>query len=308
MTGSEDERTHAILEAWKERHISSTLAVMELLLTTGDAGAATQWIEERARAEPAGCYEELRHLLISHRQGCDRAVAIARRFDEANDAVDMTERVASTKNRFDESVAECEEASVALYSLGDADLLGAATDEVVRTMRGWGLLGETKDILQIGCGIGRFEIALSPHVRSAVGIDISPNMIDAARRRSIGLSNVHFDVGSGFDLAGFEDRTFDVVYAVDSMPYIVAAGAPLVETHFREAARVLKPKGEFTVFGFSYRGDFEQDRADVRRLSAQHGFDVLGDAASPFELWNGRVFRMRLGRGRRVARDEDTEV
>ncbi|HMI85500.1 MAG TPA: class I SAM-dependent methyltransferase [Polyangiaceae bacterium] len=276
--------------------MSSSIAVMELLLATGDSKAAARCIEERAVSERTNRYDELLQLLGDHRQGCDRAISIARRFDQAPAPVGTVERVAFTKNRFDEAVGECEEASVALYSLGDANMLRAATDEVVRAMIGWEMLGRDKDVLQIGCGIGRFEAALSPHVRSAVGIDVSPKMIDAARRRTAKLANVRCEVCSGLDLAGFEEDAFDLVYAVDSMPYIVEAGLELVATHFREAARVLRRDGEFVICGFSYRGDLQRDRAEVGRLSSEYGFAVLFDGISPYELWNGHVFRLRRQR------------
>jgi ubiquinone/menaquinone biosynthesis C-methylase UbiE len=266
---------------------------MELLLATGDAARAAGIIEQQAKREGTARYDDLITLLRDHREGCDRAVAIALRFDGALAPNGVAERVAWTKERFDEAVETCEEASVALYSLGDADMLRAATDEVVRAMFDWELLGPGKDVLQIGCGIGRFEIALSPHVRTAVGIDVSSKMIGAARRRGAELANVRFEVCSGLDLSGFEDAAFDLVYAIDSMPYLVEAGLELVATHFREVARVLRREGEFVMCGFSYRGDLSQDRADVRRLSGDYGFDVVFDGISPYELWNGHVFRLR---------------
>ncbi len=289
-------RALAILDAWAAQRMSSAIAVMELLLTFGDARAATQSLEERAKAERTAHYDELLQLLLAHREGCERAVAIARRFDDAPGRGGVAARVAWTKERFDEAVEQSEEASVALYSLGDADLLRAATDEVLQAMFQWKLLEPGKDVLQIGCGIGRFEAALSPHVRSAVGIDVSAKMIDAARRRTAELANVRFEVCTGFDLAMFEASSFDLVYAIDSMPYIVEAGIELVEAHFREAARVLRRGGEFVICGFSYRGDVERDRADVRRLSLLSGFDIVFDGISPYELWNGLVFRLRRKR------------
>jgi ubiquinone/menaquinone biosynthesis C-methylase UbiE len=295
-------RHRAILDAWIDERLSSSIAVMELLLATGDAARAARIIEQRAKSEGTARYDALLQLLRDHREGCDRAVAIALCFDDALAPSGAAERVAWTRERFDEAVSTCEEASVALYSLGDADMLRAATDEVVRAMLGWGLLGRGKDVLEIGCGIGRFVIALSPHVRTAVGIDVSSKMIDVARRRAGDLANVCFAVCSGLDLAGLEDEAFDLVYAVDSMPYLVEAGLELVATHFREIARVLRPRGELVMCGFSYRGDLSQDRADVRRLSRDHGFDVVFDGISPYELWNGHVFRLRLRTPRVPAR------
>jgi ubiquinone/menaquinone biosynthesis C-methylase UbiE len=289
-------RSDAILDAWAARRMSSAITVMELLLTYGDATAAAQSIDARAKGEGTQRYDELQKLLLQHREGCDRAIAIARRFDDALGPGDAAARVAWTQKRFDEAVEQSEEASVALYSLGDAELLRAATDEVLTALFRWELLAPGKDVLQIGCGIGRFEVALSPHVRSAVGIDVSPKMIDAARRRAANLANVRFEVCSGFDLAMFEEGSFDLVYAVDSMPYIVEAGMELVDAHFREAARVLRREGEFVICGFSYRGDLDRDRTDVRRLALPSGFDVVFDGIAPYELWNGYVFRLRKRR------------
>jgi SAM-dependent methyltransferase len=297
VDSAERTRHRAILDAWADKRLSSPIAVMELLIATGNVGQAAQIIEDRAMSEGAPRYDELLKLLSDHREGCDRAVAIARRFDGALAPAGVAERVACTKRRFDAAVEECEEASVALYSLGDAGMLRAATDEIVRAMLGWELLGPGKDVLQIGCGIGRFEIAVSPHVRTAVGIDVSSKMIEAARRRAAGIANVRFEVCNGIDLAGFDAGAFELVYVVDSMPYIVEAGLELVDAYFGEVARVLRPAGDFVMCGFSYRGDLDRDRADVRRLAFEHGFDVVFDGISPYELWNGHVFRLRARSG-----------
>jgi ubiquinone/menaquinone biosynthesis C-methylase UbiE len=282
-----------LLDAWQERRISSAIAVMELLLNIGDVDRLTRWLRAFADSSGQNRYEELLRVVEGNRDGCARALRIARRFEAHADRGGTPEaRVATTRVLFDQSVADSEEASVALYSFGNAEVLDAATGEVVRTMRGWGLLDKSKRILQIGCGVGRFEVALAPHVALAVGVDIAPKMIEAAQRRAAGLTNVRFEVSNGLDLRLFEDDVFDVVYAVDSMPYIVDAGSDLVEAHFREAARVLARKGEFVIFAFSYRADTHADRADVERLARAHGFRVLLDGTSPFDLWNGRVFRM----------------
>jgi len=282
-----------LLDAWEERRISSAVAVMELLLTIGDADRVTHWLGAFADASGQNRYEELLRIVERNRDGCARAIRIAQRFDgHAGRGGTPEARVAATRQLFDLAVGDSEEASVALYSLGNAEVLHAATGDVVRIMQEWGVLDKTKRILQIGCGIGRFEVALAPRVALAVGIDIAPKMIEAAQRRAAGLTNVRFALSSGFDLRPFEDGAFDLVYAVDSMPYIVDAGSELVETHFREAARVLGRKGELVIFAFSYRSDTDADCADVARLARAHGFRVLLDGTSPFDLWNGRVFRM----------------
>ena len=88
----------------------------------------------------------------------------------------------------------------------------------------WGLLGPDRDVLDLGCGIGRVAAALSPRVRSVAGLDIAPAMIAAARARCAGIGNLRFLLGSGLDLAPFADRSLDLVLAVDSFPYLVQSG------------------------------------------------------------------------------------
>ena len=116
-------------------------------------------------------------------------------------------------------------------------------------------------------------------------------MIEAARRRCAGLENVHLAVSSGRDLAGFADGAFDLVFAVDSFPYIHYAGPALVETHFREAARVLRPGGELAIFNFSYRDDVPTDRREVARLCPACGLTLLANGEQPFRRWDGIAFR-----------------
>jgi SAM-dependent methyltransferase len=194
---------------------------------------------------------------------------------------------------FDAWVKTSEEASVALYSLGDAALLETVTAEVVQLLESWELLGCDRVILQIGCGIGRFEAALSGRVQAAYGIDISAGMIAAAQRRCAVLPNVRLTTCSGRDLALFESRMFDLVYAVDTFPYLHSSGFELVAGHFQETARVLRPHGHFVVLNFSYRNSLEKDRVEIAQLAQRYGFEVLVNGAQPFQLWDGTAWRLR---------------
>lgn len=90
-----------------------------------------------------------------------------------------------------------------------------------------------------------------------------------------------------------ESRDDVLVFAVDTFPYLVQSGMPVVERHFAEARRVLRAGGDFLILNFSYRGDIAADRADVARLAAAHGFHLLVDGTSPLALWNGVAWRLR---------------
>jgi ubiquinone/menaquinone biosynthesis C-methylase UbiE len=204
------------------------------------------------------------------------------------------EQIRRLAGAFDRAAQVSPEGSVALYALGNPDLLKAATTEVVEQMRAWGLLGRSQSVLDLGCGIGRFEEAMAGEVSSIVGIDISGEMIETARRRCAALGNVAFLQSSGRDLSAFAADSFDLVLAVDSFPYLVQSGMSLVQTHVAETARVLKPSGDLLILNFSYRRNPGQDRADIRRLAEGHGFKVLRDGISAFTLWDGLVFHLRV--------------
>ncbi len=114
---------------------------------------------------------------------------IRQRLDSPELAANAEEGIERSRKLFDASVAQSEESSVALYSLGSPELLAAATDEVIGVLAGWGVLGLHRDALEIGCGIGRLMVPLCSRLRSVVGTDVSPGMIAAARRRLEGCSN-----------------------------------------------------------------------------------------------------------------------
>jgi SAM-dependent methyltransferase len=263
--------------------LSAPVALMQMLLAAAD-------LEIVRAAAP----EALRRLLDANRAGCARICAMLRSGVDAPDADETVEgTLAFARKLFDWSVVQSEEASVALYSLGDAGLLNDATAEVVALLERWDLLAPQVRCLQIGCGIGRFEEALAPRVAEARGVDISPNMIAAARRRCAALPNAVFDVTEGRDLSAYAAARFELIYAVDSFPYLVQPGLALVDRHFAEAARVLAPGGHFVLLNFSYRDDLEKDRRDIRALAARHGFTVEIDGEPLLTLWDAPAWKLR---------------
>lgn len=277
--------------------VSPLIALSRLLLALGGVGETEELLASVAQRWGRPIDPRLREtarLLHDHREGCERVSLMLREHpDPARVSGPPEEVVATFRRFFDRSVERNEEASVAAYSLGTPEILQRVTAEIVGLFDGWGLLSLHQRILEIGCGIGRMQTALASRVTEVHGVDISPKMIEAARRRCVGLPNVHFSVSSGRDLAGFSAESFDLVLAVDSFPYIHQAGPQMVETHFHEAARVLVPGGEFLILHFSYRDDTDADRLEVRKLCRAAGFAVVMNGAQPFKLWDGVVFRMR---------------
>ena len=284
--------------------VSPQVALMQMICESESAAAVRAAVDEvtaRTDADSRATdsivrdrVDDLTRILVDHEDGVDRIVDMLRsNVDSSAPAATVEEGIAYCEQLFDWSVQQSEEASVAMYSLGSPELLARATGEVVEQLARWGTLGADRTVLQIGCGIGRIERAIAGRVRAAYGIDVSVEMVRAARRRCAGLANVHLEKSSGHDLALFEAEQFDLVYAVDTFPYLLQSGPELVERHFAEAHRVLKPAGDFVIFNYSYRGDLDADRADVRRLARASGFVVLDDGVRPFALWDGTGWRMR---------------
>lgn len=216
-----------------------------------------------------------------------RATGGAVRHERAKDETDaaVVTRLASS---FDAAAAISGAASVQLASLGDEERLSATTDEIVAWLEALEFTGSDRNILDIGCGIGRFERALSKSFGRMVGIDISSRMISIASQQCAELSNVELRQTSGLDLTEFGDASFDCVLAVDSFPYLVLAG--MAERHFEEIARVLKRPGWLALLNYSYRGSLFLDRADIGRLAQAHRLRVLIDGEKPFRLWDGDAF------------------
>jgi SAM-dependent methyltransferase len=275
--------------------LSPEVALVRLLIAYGDVDALRSALAVAARADReagmAGAIERLRNLLASNPEGSALVLAmLARERAVSEEAEDEVERC---RDLFDRLVGESAEASVALYSLGDSGRLDAATREVVELLDHLAVLGPARHVLEIGCGIGRFEQALARRVATITGIDIAPQMIEAARARCAGLPNVMLRVTAGRDLSAFAPGSFDTVLAIDAMPYVWRAGTALVASHFEEVARVLRAGGDFVILNLSYRGDLELDRQDARRLAEAAGLRVLRNGTSDLRLWDGTTFHLR---------------
>ena len=94
--------------------------------------------------------------------------------------------------------------------------------------------------LDFGCGVGRLTQALAREFRECYGIDISSEMIAAARRMANGNANCHFLVNTAPDLAGFEDNAFAFIYCSIVLQHIEPQR---IGCYIREFIRLLKPEG-----------------------------------------------------------------
>jgi len=99
-----------------------------------------------------------------------------------------------------------------------------------------------EQVLDLGTGTGAVALAASPVVDpggAVIGVDISSEMLDLARQRSleVGATNVVFREGRAEELPA-SDGAFDAVLASLSIMYVIDRAAAA-----RECARVLRPGG-----------------------------------------------------------------
>jgi ubiquinone/menaquinone biosynthesis C-methylase UbiE len=285
--------------------IPPTITAMRLLREATCEGEAERALEHAIRELGHEASRPLRKtlaLLTEHPAAWSVVRAVSEGLRHDCFPVSTEEKLMCWQEVFDSVAKISPEASVALYSLGSPDLLRVATAEIATWLRGHGLTGRDRTVLDIGCGIGRIEEALAPEIGHVTGIDVSGEMISAARERCLAYRNVSFVQGSGTDVSFIPGSTIDLVVSIDAFPYLVQAGSALAGAHIAESARVLRPGGSLAVLNYSYRDDIELDRAEIAGFAATAGLEVIVNGVAPFEMWDARAFLLAKPGARRLHR------
>lgn len=189
---------------------------------------------------------------------------------------------------FDRAAAHSPDAACALYALGDVSLLEDATAEVVGEIEAF--LSRRTRVLDIGCGAGRFEVALASRVQSILGLEASSVMAETARRRCAGLANVEIALCESGAPPALAPASFEFVLAIDSFPYILQCGGALATGWFEAAACALTSGGRFVILNFSYRKDPLGNQKEAARLGRAVGLRPVALGATPFRQWDGALF------------------
>ena len=131
----------------------------------------------------------------------------------------------------------------AAYAPWRASRLGQVTDALEQDLI-LKLIGPPAGlgILDVGCGNGVLAVELAGPAAHVTGVDPSPEMIAAARRRAERQRReVSFEIGKAAT-SPFEADTFDAVLAVTVLCFVEDTSGAL-----REMVRVLKPGGRLIV-------------------------------------------------------------
>ncbi len=150
-----------------------------------------------------------------------------------------------------------------------------------------GLLDRGCTVADLGCGTGAFAAAVAPFVHRVVGVDASPEMLEAARLRTQGMAGVAW-VGGSLEALPLPDASVDLAVMALVLHYV-----PDVDAALREAARILVPGGRLVALefrrhdlgpeltarmGHAWPG-FEPDR--LARLAADAGLSGAASHALP---------------------------
>jgi SAM-dependent methyltransferase len=103
--------------------------------------------------------------------------------------------------------------------------------------------GPDDTVLDVACGGGLVARAFAPHVRHATGIDVTPAMLDTARKAAAekGLTNVTWEQGDVTTLP-YKDSAFTIVATRFSFHHFLDPLAVL-----KEMVRVCAPGGRIVV-------------------------------------------------------------
>ncbi|MEL6556943.1 MAG: class I SAM-dependent methyltransferase [Bacteroidota bacterium] len=105
------------------------------------------------------------------------------------------------------------------------------------------LIGDVtgKNILDAACGPGKYAEILMTDGATVTGVDLSPKMIECARKRNPNNGNffVH-DLSEPFDM--FEDQSYDIILSALAMHYLEDWHPTIKEFH-----RLLKPGGSVVI-------------------------------------------------------------
>jgi SAM-dependent methyltransferase len=270
------ERLLGLFESGK---LSGALTIARLLLVSRDVPSIERWLLERVAS--GGVRSELLHLIEQHRHGCQCVAALR----EGHGAEGERKRTLGAAP----PLAAREAAPADRAARG-----GSATRELVEQFEAWGLLGRERRTLELGCGTGRMQAALSPRVALAAGVDASPERIARARWCCSRLPNTRHEVADSHDLSAFDDGSFQLLYAVDPAPSIVGSGDARVTSMLAEVARLLAPGGGFVIIEPSSRSpEADALAVDLERRARAHGLERVVSEDGPLRHRDGVSYRMR---------------
>jgi SAM-dependent methyltransferase len=128
----------------------------------------------------------------------------------------------------------------ALWEKGDFTRIAASMRESGEVLVSALEIKNGLKILDLGCGDGTTALPAAKLGADVLGVDIARNLVEAGNRRAQeqGLTNLRFQEGDASDLAGLQDKTFDLVVSIFGAMF-----APKPFDVAKEMVRVSRPGG-----------------------------------------------------------------
>ncbi|MBZ5603089.1 MAG: class I SAM-dependent methyltransferase [Acidobacteriia bacterium] len=151
-------------------------------------------------------------------------------------------------------------------------------------------------VLEIGCGAGRLTRAFAKRFGEVHAVDISGEMVAAAKQALSNFPNAHVYQNSGCDLKVIPELPFDFAYSAIVFQHIPSR--EIIESYVREVSRLLRPGA---LFKFWVMGDTKvtttpdetwigapYSEADAKAMAERCGFEARymhGAGGQYFILW-----------------------
>jgi SAM-dependent methyltransferase len=131
-----------------------------------------------------------------------------------------------------------------LWEKGDFTRIAASMRESGEALVGTLGLKKGLKVLDLGCGDGTTALPAAKLGADVLGVDIARNLVEAGNRRAqeAGLTNIRFQEGDATDLAGLQDKTFDLVVSIFGAMF-----APKPFDVAKEMVRVTRPGGRIVM-------------------------------------------------------------
>ena len=132
----------------------------------------------------------------------------------------------------------------ALWEKGDFTRIAASMRESGEALVGSLGIQKTFKVLDLGCGDGTTAVPEAKLGADVLGVDIARNLVEAGNRRAreLGLANLRFQEGDATDLAGLQDKSFDLVVSIFGAMF-----APKPFDVAKEMVRVTRPGGRIVM-------------------------------------------------------------
>jgi len=131
-----------------------------------------------------------------------------------------------------------------LWEKGDFTRIAASMRESGEALVGTLGIKNGLKVLDLGCGDGTTALPAAKLGADVLGVDIARYLVEAGNQRAQeqGLTNLWFEEGDATDLAGLEDKTFDLVVSVFGVMF-----APKPFDVAEEMVRVTRPGGRIVM-------------------------------------------------------------